>query len=155
MSKSTPSLLALLGLVTVAGYQNRGRIGKILTRANPRQTASGYNSPPNPAGFLTDLSQFFQASHISTALGDLVDRFRRIGHGALAESWVSNKANMPLGVDILKAALGAETLAALAQKTGLSQAEVLLRLNVALPDVVNRFTPNGELPTEVDVQALS
>lgn len=152
MPRSTPSLVALLGLVTVAGYQNRGRIGEILT---PSATVLGQNAPPDTAGFLADQSQFFQASHISTTLADLVDRFQRGGHGALAESWVSNTANMPLGVDVLKAALGAETLAALAQKTGLSPAEVLLRFNLALPDVVNRFTPTGELPTQVEARALT
>lgn len=152
MSRSTPSLLALLGLVAVAGYQNRGRIGEMLS--NTRPTEAGQSPLPPNAGFLGDLGQFFQASHISTALGDLVDRFKVVGQGDVAESWVSDKANAPLGVDTLRAALGAETLAALAQKTGLSPAEVLLRLNVALPDVVNRFTPNGRLPTEGEVQTL-
>lgn len=155
MSRSTPSLLALLGLVAVAGYQNRGRIGEMLSNAKSPPTQPGQTAPPVTAGFLADIGQFFQSSHISSALGDLVDRFKVAGRGDVAESWVSNKANMPLGVDALKAALGAETLAALAQKTGLSQAEVLLRLNVALPDVVNRFTPNGRLPTEGEVQSLA
>ena len=62
---------------------------------------------------------------------------------------------MPLGVDALEAALGNETLAELAHKTGLPRAELLLRLNVALPDVVNRFTPNGRLPTEGEGKALT
>lgn len=154
MSRSTPSLIALLGLVAVAGYQNRDRISEMLSDARQKSTASGTPLPPAGDGFIAEIGQFFQGRSVSTAFGDLVDRFKGAGHGDAADSWVSDKANMPLGVDALEAALGQETLAELAQKTGLSQAEVLLRLNVALPDVVNRFTPNGRLPTEGEVQAL-
>lgn len=153
MSKSTPSLIALLGLVAVAGYQNRDRIGKVLSDARQKFAASGTDLAPAGGGFVAEIGQFFQGRSVSTALGDLVDRFKAAGQGDAADSWVSDKANMPLGVDKLEAALGQETLAELARKTGLSQAEVLLRLNVALPDVVNRFTPNGRLPTEGEVQA--
>lgn len=151
MSKSTPSLLALLGLVAVAGYQNRDRISEMLFDARQKSTAAGTDLMPTGSGFVAELGQFFQGRSISSALSDLVDRFKVAGHGDAADSWVSDKANMPLGVDKLEAALGQETLAELAQKTGLSQAEVLLRLNVALPDVVNRFTPNGRLPIEGEV----
>jgi uncharacterized protein YidB (DUF937 family) len=152
MSRSTPSLLALLGLVAVAGYQNRDRISEMLSDARQKSPASG--TPLAPAGgFVAEIGQFFEGRSVSTALGDLVDRFKASGQGDAAESWVSDKANMPLGVEALEAALGEETLQELAHKTGLSQAEVLLRLNVALPDVVNSFTPNGRLPTEGEWQA--
>ncbi len=153
MSKSTPSLLALLGLVAVAGYQNRDRISEMLSDARQKSIASGTPLAPAGGGFVAEIGQFFQGRSVSTALGDLVDRFKAAGQGDAADSWVSDKANTPLGVDALEAALGQETLAELAQKTGLSQAEVLLRLNVALPDVVNRFTPHGRLPTEGEAQA--
>ncbi len=154
MSRSTPSLLALLGLVAVAGYQNRDRISEMLSDARQKSEASGTPLAPSGGGFVAEIGQFFQGRSVATVLGDLVDRFKAAGQGDTADSWVSDKANMPLGVDTLEAALGQETLAALAQKTGLSQAEVLLRLNVALPDVVNRFTPNGRLPTKGEAQAL-
>ena len=148
MSRSTPSLLALLGLVAVAGYQNRDRISEMLSDARQKTYAPGQTMPPATSGFMAEVGQFFQTSHLSTALNDLVARFKASGRGGTADSWVSDKANMPLGVDALEAALGNETLAELAQKTGLSRAELLLRLNVALPEVVNRFTPNGRVPTE-------
>lgn len=154
MSRSTPSLLALLGLVAVAGYQNRDRISEMLSDARQKSTASGTPLAPAGGGFLAEIGQFFQGRSVSTALGDLVDRFKAAGQGDAVDSWVSDKANTPLGVDELEAALGQETLGELAQKTGLSKAEVLLRLNFALPDVVNRFTPNGRLPTEGEGQAV-
>ncbi|GAB1477470.1 YidB family protein [Paracoccaceae bacterium] len=153
MSRSTPSLLALLGLVAVAGYQNRDRISDMLSDARQKVAASGTDPAPAGGGFVAEIGQFFQGNSVSTALGDLIQRFKASGQGDAAESWVSEEANMPLGVDSLESALGPETLAELARKTGLSQAEVLLRLNVALPDVVSRLTPDGRLPTEGEVQA--
>lgn len=139
MSRSTPSLLALLGLVAVAGYQNRTRISEMLSDAR-----SSANSP-GPVPLQPDA---LPSRSVASGLGDLVDRFKSAGQGAVVDSWVSNAANHPVDVDTLAAALGPETLAELGQKTGLSRAELLLRLNVALPDVVNQFTPDGRLPTD-------
>ena len=153
MSKSTPSLLALLGLVAVAGYQNRDRISDMLSDARQKYAAAGTDPASAGGGFVVKIGQFFQGRSVSTALGDLAERLRAAGQGDAADSWVSDRPNMPLGVDGLQAALGHETLTELSHKTGLSQAEVLFRLNIALPDVVNRFTPNGRLPTESEGQA--
>lgn len=159
MSRSTPSLLALLGLVAVAGYQNRDRISDMLADARQKAAASGGGDAQGEGGFLSEIGQFFQGSptgsSISTALSDLVGRFRAAGQGDAAESWVSDQANKPVGVNDLEAALGTETLADLARKTGLSQQELLLRLNVALPEVVNRFTPNGRLPAYDEADRLA
>lgn len=159
MSKSTPSLIALLGLVAVAGYQHRGRISEMLSDAQQRITASGPTASPGNGGFLSEIGQLFQnrtgGRTMSTALGDLVARFTDAGQGTTANSWVSDQANRPLGADDLEAALGQEILAELGQKTGLSREELLGRLNAALPEVVNRFTPNGRLPTYEESQTLT
>jgi len=161
MSKSTPSLLALLGLVAYAGYQNRGRIGDMLTdaRQSARRSGSGPDTDPDGGGFLAEIGQTLQSkfagSGLSNALGDLVTRFQAAGQGPAAESWVSANANHPMSVHDLEMALGPETLADLAGKTGLSPQELLVRLNVALPEVVDRLTPNGRLPTDDDGQTAA
>lgn len=157
MSKSSPSLLALLGLVAFAGYQNRGRIGDMLTdaRHSARQSGAG----PEQESFLGDIGQKLQAGlaggGLPDALSDLIARFTNSGRGSAAESWVSTEANHPVNVNDLESALGQDTLDELSQKTGLSQAELLLRLNAALPDVVNSLTPNGRLPTEGEAQTIA
>lgn len=158
MSKSTPSLLALLGLVAVAGFQNRGRIGEMLSDARQKSFAAGSGPAHEDEGFLSEIGQHFQTGSpgtgLSEGLDDLINRFNASGRGAAADSWVSDEANMPIEVDELEAVLGNETVDELAQKSGLSRAELLLRLNAALPEVVNRLTPNGRLPTEQEAQAL-
>ena len=154
MSKSTPSLMALLGLVAYAGYQNRDRIGDMI--ADARQSGRPESEGHQQKSFLDDIGQRFQSGlsggGIAGALGDLVARFRESGRGEVAESWVSPEANHPVRVEELEAALGPDTLDELAQKSGLTRSELLLRLNAALPEVVNRLTPNGRLPTDDEAQ---
>jgi uncharacterized protein YidB (DUF937 family) len=38
----------------------------------------------------------------------------------------------------------------LARQTGLSRDELLARLSRVLPDAVDKYTPQGRLPTEAD-----
>jgi uncharacterized protein YidB (DUF937 family) len=158
MSKSTPSLLALLGLVAVAGFQNRGRIGEMLSDAGQKSSAAGAGPAHEDGGVLSEIGQHLPTglpgTGLSDGLDDLINRFNASGKGAATASWVSDEANMPIDVDELEAVLGNETVDALAQNTGLSRAELLLRLNAALPEFVNRLTPNGRLPTHQEAQVL-
>ena len=160
-NKSTPSLLALLGLVAVAGYQNRSRIGEMLddARQSTHPAGNDVSAGQNRSGFLSEIGQTLQSSFagsgIAAALSDLVTHFKAAGQGAAADSWVSAEANHPVNVDELEAALGSETLADLANKTGLSHQELLLRLNTALPGVVDRLTPNGRLPNDDDARTIA
>lgn len=159
MSRTTPSLLALLGLVAVAGYQNRSKISEMLSDARQATPNSGGLSNGDRGGFLSDISRMFQSgtggNSLSKGLADLVDQFKLAGRTEPAESWVANGPNMPLDVDELERILGTETLDDLSRKTGLPRSQLLLRLNAALPDVVNSLTPNGRIPTETETQTLA
>jgi putative toxin-antitoxin system antitoxin component (TIGR02293 family) len=50
------------------------------------------------------------------------------------------------------AAPGQNVLAELAQRTGMSQREVMSRIATALPEVVNHMTPNARMPTLADLE---
>lgn len=160
MANATPSLLALLGLVAVAGYQNRDKISDMLNDA--RQPAPGSGMSPgavndNPAsggGFLSEIGQTLRGGSLSGALSDLVDQFKSSGRSDAAHSWVSDKPNMQVDVNDLESSLGTDTINQLTQKTGLSRDELLRRLHGALPDVVNRLTPHGRLPTTNEAESL-
>jgi len=47
-----------------------------------------------------------------------------------------------------------ETIDELSRKTGLSRAQIVQRLTAALPETVNRLTPDGRLPSETEAQGL-
>ena len=91
---------------------------------------------------------------MSGGLRDLVDRFRRNGQAQAADSWVKTGPNHPLGPDQLEQAIGSDALNTLSQQTGLSREELLARLSRDLPAAVDKFTPDGRLPTEAEAARL-
>jgi uncharacterized protein YidB (DUF937 family) len=82
-----------------------------------------------------------------TALGGILDRFRNAGAANKVDSWVRPGPNEPLDRQEVEAAIDDETLTSLSRQTGLSREELLARLTQALPEAVDKMTPNGELPT--------
>ena len=154
--KSTPSLLALLGLVAFAGYQNRDKISEMIDDAKKGQPGSSGTTQP---GFLAGLGDLFHTGGnggetLSAGLRNLVNRFTSAGHDRTAQSWVTAGPNSNLQDADLAQAIGDETLDDLATKTGLSRAELIRRLTVAVPEVVNKLTPDGRLPTEAEAMNL-
>lgn len=161
MAKGMPSMVALLGLLAVAGYQNRDKLGGLLNGLGGQP--GDPTRPGQQSGGLGDLigglggalGGASAGSVLSGGLGDLVDRFRQSGRGPQADSWINTGAdNAPVQVSDLEETLGEETLVELTEKTGLSRAELLERLSKTLPDAVNKMTPNGRLPTEGEAGQL-
>jgi uncharacterized protein YidB (DUF937 family) len=139
-----PSLVALLGLLAVAGYQNRDKIAEAL--GGLKQAPGSAPGQTNPQGGL--------GSVLSGGLRDLIDRFKQSGQGQAADSWVSTGPNQPLHRDQLEQAIGPDVLNTLSQQTGLSREELLSRLTRDLPAAVDKFTPQGRLPTEDEAAKL-
>jgi uncharacterized protein YidB (DUF937 family) len=162
MAKAYPSMLALLGLVAVAGYQNREKIAEMVGKlgANtPRQPGlpqSGQGGLGGLDGLLGGLRGALGGAGAATAtgagglvrdgLGELVGRFQRNGRGDVAQSWVNHGPNQDIEPNDLETAIGRDVLAELSQRTGLSRDDLLTRLSRQLPSAVDRYTPEGRLP---------
>ena len=152
--KSTPSILALLGLVAVAGYQNRSKISEMLDDAKQRQAGSASAAQPS---LFSDIAGIFGSggrSSLSSGLADLVRQFTAAGHGNAAQSWVAPGQNKQLQEQDFAQVIGDDTLDELVTKTGLSRAELIHRLTAAVPKVINQLTPEGRLPTEAEAEKL-
>jgi uncharacterized protein YidB (DUF937 family) len=153
-------MVALLGLLAVAGYQNRDRIAEALGARKPAPggVPGPADSPGGQGGVLGKLGGLLggasAGSVLSGGLGDLIERFKRSGQGQAAESWVATGPNQPLAADQLEQAIGPDVLNTLAQQTGLSRDELLSRLTRDLPAAVDKFTPEGRLPTEEEAARL-
>lgn len=156
MSNRMPSLAALLGLVAVAGYQNREKIGEFIKNMQgPGGAAAslpgGAASPARPEQD-TDMAGAGYGSAIPGGgsvlggLGELVDHFRNAGLGKKADSWVSTGQNEPVEDHELGQALGPDLIDSLAKQTGLDPKEILKRLSQVLPQAVDQMTPEGRLP---------
>ena len=158
-NKGMPSLLALLGLVAVAGYQNRDKLRDMIADARTGAGTAGGTSGTGSGGLLDEIGRTFggganSGRNLKEGLDSLLDRFRTTGHGAKADSWVSAEANADLGDGDLESAVGDDTLDELARRTGLSRAEIVSRLKTALPETINRLTPGGRLPDETEASGL-
>ncbi|MGO4523486.1 YidB family protein [Microvirga sp. 2MCAF35] len=156
MSRGFPSMTALLGLLAVAGFQNRDKIAEMLrgstgnnptgTQGNPGQPQAGSDGLGGLGGLLGGLSGQNPGGLLSGGLGELIDSFRQNGHGDVADSWVSTGPNREVAPQQLEQAIGPDVLASLTQQTGLSREEILARLSRELPQAVDKYTPDGKLP---------
>ena len=157
MARGMPSMVALLGLLAVAGYQNRDKLGGLLKGlGNQSRDPNDPNRNTGGLGNILDgLGGASTGSILSGGLGDLVDRFRETGRGDKADSWINTGDNASVDPSDLEDTLGEDTIAELTQKTGLTRAELLERLSKTLPDAVNQMTPEGRLPTETEASRFA
>jgi len=150
MSRGLPSMTALLGLLAIAGYQNRDKLGELLKGATGNAPAGTGDQQGPLGGLLGNLGGALAGGGAGGLLGgglnELLERFKQNGQGDAAESWINKGPNKELPPPQLKQAIGADVLAALEQQTGLSQEELLARLSRELPTAVDRYTPDGRLP---------
>lgn len=79
-------------------------------------------------------------------LAGLVQQFQQGGLGDVVASWVSTGQNLPVSAEQLTQVLGSDTIGQLAQQLGLSNGDVAGQLSQLLPQLVDRLTPNGQLP---------
>jgi uncharacterized protein YidB (DUF937 family) len=158
MSKGYPSMTALLGLLAVAGYQNRDKLAELLkghgpeTRSpvppipNTTSTPSGTGGLGNLGALLGGVGTAGIGGLIAGGLSELVDHFTKGGHGETANSWVNQGPNRDIAEADLERAIGADTLDHLTQQTGLSRAALLSRLSRELPSAIDLYATDGRRP---------
>jgi uncharacterized protein YidB (DUF937 family) len=160
MSRGFPSMTALLGLLAIAGYQNRDKIAEMLRGAGgaaPGQPGAPGQSPSQSGGLGGVLEQLRGSlggagagGFLSGGLGELIDRFKQNGQGDTVDSWVGTGPNKQIAPSQLEQAIGPDVLATLSRQTGLSKEELLARLSRELPNAVDKYTPQGRLPSEAE-----
>jgi uncharacterized protein YidB (DUF937 family) len=151
MSNGMPSMTALLGLLALAGYQNRDKLSELLKGASNNGAQPGTDGAQGPLGGLLSniggiLSGGGAGGFLNGSLGQLLEKFQQNGHGDTAQSWINNGPNKEVSPSELRLAIGPDILATLERQTGLSQAEILSRLSRELPSAVDKYTPDGRLP---------
>jgi uncharacterized protein YidB (DUF937 family) len=79
-------------------------------------------------------------------LAGLAKNFQSQGLGDIFSSWVSTGENKPIQPDQLQNALGPEKLQQLTGGTGMALQAALPLLAQILPAVIDKLTPQGQLP---------
>jgi len=147
-----PSMTALLGLLAVAGYQNRDKLSEMLGNRG----GGSQGRPGALDGILGGLSGATGGGGLGSllggGLGELTERFRQNGHAETVDSWVGTGPNRSVEPHQLEQAIGQSTLDDLTRQTGLSREELLTRLSRELPNAVDQYTPQGRLPNDDDMR---
>lgn len=142
-----PLATALIGLLAAKAMSGGfGNLGGMLGGGQPasvsQQTAPHQLPEPEGAGGLIG------------GLGGLLHHFQQGGVGDVAQSWVGSGPNQPATSGQVTQALGPEVIRQLAQKTGMSEQQIAQQLSQELPDIVNRLTPQGRLPTHQEASSF-
>ncbi|MDP3701534.1 MAG: YidB family protein [Hylemonella sp.] len=79
-------------------------------------------------------------------LGGLVEQLTQGGLGDAVQSWIARGQNMPVSGNQLESALGSDVLGRLGGQVGMNGGQLGDVLAQALPGLIDRMTPDGQLP---------
>ena len=100
----------------------------------------------SPSGVMGAIGELLNNSETG-GLAGLVSKLQQGGLGEAVNSWVGTGNNQSVTASALQAALGSETVQALASKVGISPEMLSTGLAQMLPNAVDQLTPNGEVPS--------
>ena len=87
-------------------------------------------------------------------LAGLLQTFHDKGLGAIASSWVGAGQNAPISAEQIHQVLGNDQVQALAAKVGISPDQAGSAIAQLLPGLVDKLTPNGEVPAHNNVMEM-
>ena len=79
-------------------------------------------------------------------LAGLADKFQQNGMGDIMNSWIGTGENKPVAPDALGGLLGNDMVAGMAKQLGVNNNDLLSQLSQMLPQVVDKLTPQGQMP---------
>jgi uncharacterized protein YidB (DUF937 family) len=132
-------MTALLGLLAIAGYQNRDKIIKMLGDLGKPGAAEQGGIGGLLSQLRNNLGETGPGRVLIDGLGELVDRFKQSGYGETVESWVGTGPNRFMTPAQLEQAIGPEVLDNLSNKR-------VYRKTICLADCLARF-PTLSIPT--------
>ena len=155
----SPVTMGLLALLAYKAMKGSGILGTSVEQPQTPVGPASYN--PSQAGgggsdWLSGLEKMIAGggagSILSGGLGELVRKFQQAGQGQVAQSWIGTGSNRPVAPEDLEKAIGADTLDALSQRTGIPRDRILAELKVHLPSTVDTLTPEGRIPSEQEAR---
>jgi uncharacterized protein YidB (DUF937 family) len=79
-------------------------------------------------------------------LGSLIEKFQQAGTGDVIGSWAGRGQNQSISADQIRDVLRSDAISGMAAKMGMDSSEVAGRLSSILPGLVDKMTPNGQVP---------
>jgi uncharacterized protein YidB (DUF937 family) len=120
-----------------------------IVKALAGKLMGGGTGTQNP---LVDIAMSLLSNPQTGGLEGLVEMFKNKGMSDLMSSWISTGENLPVSGNQIQKALGNDLIRQFAQKLGSSNDEVSGGLANLLPDLIDKLTPNGQLPEKDALQ---
>ena len=79
-------------------------------------------------------------------LPEVLNKFRQGGLSQQADSWVGTGQNMNISASDLQQVFGSSTISDLASRLGMPADQAGSAMAQMLPDIINRLTPQGQVP---------
>jgi uncharacterized protein YidB (DUF937 family) len=148
----SPITMGLLALLAYKAMRGSGILGSETTGTPPRGQDPSRSGSQGDSDWLSRLDTVVGSggggSVLSGGLGELLKKFQQAGQGQAAQSWVGKGPNQSVAPRDLEAAIGADTLNQLEERTRIPRDRILAELKEHLPRTVDAMTPDGRLPTE-------
>jgi uncharacterized protein YidB (DUF937 family) len=144
MSPMTMALLGLLAYKAIKGLSSSQPGAKPASAGNNPGGGLGDLLPGGLGGLLAGGAA---GSILSGGLNDLLKQFQQNGQGDAANSWVGTGPNKAISPGDLAKVLDNEQIKALMAQAGISRDQLLAGLSEQLPELIDKLTPNGRLPT--------
>ena len=94
-----------------------------------------------------------QQQSSSGGLDELINQFKQNGLEGVINSWIGTGQNQAISPTQLRQALGQKTVGDLSRQAGAPPDDLLSQLSKYLPAVIDRLTPNGQLPRQTDLRS--
>lgn len=105
------------------------------------------------ASALTAIMGYINSPQVGGIAG-LQKMFQQGGLGEVFSSWLSNGQNLPVSADQLQNVLHSGALQQAAQSAGIDPSQLAGMMSSLLPHLVDRLTPNGQIPEGGVLQSL-
>ncbi|MBK9116557.1 MAG: DUF937 domain-containing protein [Betaproteobacteria bacterium] len=106
--------------------------------------------PPQAQGGGQVVQLVLQLLQRNGGIEGLLAKMQQAGYGDQAQSWIGTGQNQAVPADVLAQIFGQGQLGEIAQQLGLSRDDAAGGLAQALPDVVDRMTPQGRIPEDTN-----
>ena len=126
--------------------QISGAVGGMLGQGRPGAQGGDAN-----AGLL---QQVLGMLSTPGALSNITRGFHGAGLDNVLQSWVGTGENLPITGDQVKQVLGPGNVADLGARAGLTETDASNALAGMLPQVIDKLTPDGKLPSQGELSSV-
>jgi uncharacterized protein YidB (DUF937 family) len=114
---------------------------------------SGSPQAQQHAGALSAIMEYVNSPQVGGISG-LQKMFQEKGLGGVVSSWIGTGQNLPISADQLQSVLHSGALQQVAQKAGIDPSQLTSMMSTLLPHVVDKLTPNGQMPDAGALQQM-